>query len=66
MYIRLLFGTAPAGDMLQIDEIFKELPNVFSVTDDILIVGYNADGKEHGRILRWVMQICHKETLKLK
>ena len=30
-YKRLQFGTAPAGDMFQqkIDEIFKDLPNVF-------------------------------------
>ena len=30
-YVTLLFGAMPAGDMFhkKIDEIFKELPNVF-------------------------------------
>ena len=38
----LPFGAAPAGDMFQrkIDEIFKDLPNVFGIADDILAVGY--------------------------
>ena len=47
------------------NEIFKELLNVFCVVDDILIVGYNAYSKDHDKILRWVMQMCHKENLKL-
>ena len=38
-YKRLPFGAAPAGDMLQhkIDEIFKDLPNVFGIVDDIIV-----------------------------
>ena len=41
-HARLLFETAFAGDMFQmkIEEIFKELPNVCGIADDILIVGY--------------------------
>ena len=40
--------------MLQckIDEIFKELTNVFHIADDILIVGYDVDGKDHDNILK--------------
>ena len=36
---RLLLGATPAGDMFQrkIDEIFKELPNVFGIADNILV-----------------------------
>ena len=36
-YKILPFGVAPAGDMFQrnIDEIFKTLPNVFGIADDI-------------------------------
>ena len=36
-------------DMFQrkIDEIFKDLLNVFGIADDILVVGYDADGKDH-------------------
>ena len=31
----------------KIDEIFKDLPNVFGIADDILVVGYDSDGKDH-------------------
>ena len=27
----------------KIDEIFKDLPNVFGIVDDILVVGYDDD-----------------------
>ena len=49
-YKWLQFGVALAGDMFQrkIDEIFKNIPNVFGVVDDILGGGYEADGKDHG------------------
>ena len=49
----------------KIIKIFKGLPNVFGIADDILIVGSNADGRDHDRILRQVMQVCHQENLKL-
>ena len=53
-YKRLPFGAASTGDMFQhkIDEIFKDLPNVFGITDDILVVGYDGDGKDHDKTLR--------------
>ena len=53
-YERLLFGAAPAGDMLQrkIYEIFKDLPNVFGIADDILVVGYDIGGKDHDDTLQ--------------
>ena len=40
-YKRLPFGAVPAGDMFQhkTDEIFKDLPNVFGIMDDILVTG---------------------------
>ena len=31
----------------KIDEIFKDLCDVFGIADDILVVGYKADGKDH-------------------
>ena len=45
-YKWLWFGAAPAGDMYErkIDEIFKDMPNVFGIADDILVAGYEADG----------------------
>ena len=33
------------------DEIFKGLANVFHLRDDIQIVGYNANGKDHDTTL---------------
>ena len=36
----------------KIDEIFKELPNVFGIMDYILIVGSDTDSKDHDRMLR--------------
>ena len=58
---------APAHHMFQykIDEIFKELPNVFDIDDDILLVGYDADDRDHARMLKQVIQICYKENCKL-
>ena len=53
-YKRLLFGADPVGDMFQrkIDEIFKDLPNVFDIADDILGVGYDVDGKDHDNTIQ--------------
>ena len=49
MFVRLPFGVAPVGDMFQqkTDEILKDLPNIFGVADDILIVGYDLDGQDY-------------------
>ena len=51
---RLLFGTTPTGDMFQrkTDEIFKGLPNVFVIADDVLVVGYDSDSKDHDNTLK--------------
>ena len=48
------------------DEIFKDLPNVFGVAYDILVVGYDSDGKDHDGTLQKVLQICRKINMKLK
>ena len=52
-YQRLPFGAAPAGNIFQrkMDEIFKDLPNVFGIADDILVLGYDVDGKDHDHTL---------------
>ena len=36
----------------RIEEIFKDMQNVIGIEDDILIVGYHADGRDHDRTLR--------------
>ena len=61
-FSRLPFGVVSVGNMFQrkINEIFKGLPNVYNKADDILTVGYDADGRDHNRTLRQVMKICHQ------
>ena len=44
---------------LKIAKISIDLPGVFGIADDILIIGYDADGRDHDRTLRKVMQIHH-------
>ena len=39
-------------------KIFKGMPSTFGIADDILIVGYDTDGRGHDRTSRPVMQIC--------
>ena len=48
-YKHLPFGVAPVGNMFQckIDEIFSDMPNIFGIADDILVIGYNKDGTDH-------------------
>ena len=46
-------------------EIFKDLPNVFGIADDILVVGYDSNGKDHDETLQQVLQMCRKVNLKL-
>ena len=47
------------------DKIFKELPNVSGIADDILVVGYEADGKDHDETFCRVLQIFRQVNLKL-
>ena len=58
---RLSIRVAPTGDMFKgkIEETFKGPPNVFGIVDDILIVWYDADGRDHNRKLKQVRQICN-------
>ena len=46
-------GAAPVGDMFQCKtyEKFKISLNVFGIGDDILVVGYDTDGKDHDEML---------------
>ena len=39
------------GDMFwwKIDEIFEDLPNIFGIVDDILIVGYDSNDKDNDK-----------------
>ena len=48
-----------------IDEIFKDLSNVYGIEDDIPVVGYNSDGKDHDEMLQQVLQIYRNLNVKL-
>ena len=55
------------GDMFQhkIDEIFKDMPNVFGIADDILVIGYDKDGADHDEAVYKVLWQCQYVNLKL-
>ena len=55
-YTKLPFGAALAEDMIQQKKykIFKDLPIVFGTADDILIVGYDANGHDHDTLQKRV------------
>ena len=59
-YKQLSFGAAPEGDMFKrkIDEIFKDMPNVFGIADDILVVGYEDKFRDHADTVHNVLQRC--------
>ena len=48
-YKHLPSVVVPVGDLFQhkTDEIFNDMPNVFGIADDILVIGYDEDGTEH-------------------
>ena len=48
----------------KIDEIFSDMPNVFGITDDILVIGYDENGAEHDAVVHKVLQRCKEVNLK--
>ena len=48
-YKRLPFGGSPVEDICQqkIYDIFKDLPNVVGIADDILVVWYDSNCRDH-------------------
>ena len=53
-FTRLPLRVASAGNMFQqkIAKVFKDLPNVFVITDDISIVDCNANNRDHDKTLK--------------
>ena len=49
----------------KIDEIFNDMPNVFGIMDDILVIGYNEDGADHDGTVHKVLRWCGEVNLKL-
>ena len=52
-FARLSFRVASVRGIVQwkIGEILKDLTNVFGIAHDILIVGFNADERDHDKTL---------------
>ena len=48
-----------------IEKIFKDVSDVSDIADDILVVGYDRDGKDQDQTLKGVLQICRQLNLNL-
>ena len=66
-YKHLLFGAGVVGDMFQckIDEIFNDMPTVFGIADNILVIGYDKGGADHNKAVYSVLRWCQDVNLKL-
>ena len=53
-YKHLPFGAVPVGDMFQckIDETFNDIPNIFGIADNILVIGYDKDRTDHDKTVK--------------
>ena len=63
----LPFGAVPLGSMFQckIDNIFSDMPNVFGIMDDILVIGYDDNRANHNAAVQKVLWWCKQVNLKL-
>ena len=41
------------------------MPNIFGIADDILVVGYEDNGRDHDEIVQKVLQRCREVNIKL-
>ena len=65
-YKWLPFRAVPPGSKgHDSNEIFKDIPNVFGIADDILVAGYEADGKDYDETVWRVLQRSRPVNLKL-
>ena len=66
-YKHLPFEVVPAGNMYQrkINKIFNDIPIVFGIADDILVIGYDKDGAHHDKVVYNVLSWCWDVNLKL-
>ena len=66
-YRHLPFRGVSVDDMFQckIDETFNDIPNVFGIADNILVIGYKKDGTDHNENVYKVLKHCQDVNLKL-
>ena len=57
-YKWLPFRAVLAGNMFQwkIDKIFSDMPNVFGIADDILVIGHDKAGADHEAVYNMLRQ----------
>ena len=49
----------------KMDEIFNNMPNVFGIADNILVIEYNKNGADHEEAVYSVLRQCQDVNLKL-
>ena len=49
----------------KIDEIFSDMPNMFGILEDILVIWYKEDGVDHNAAVHMVLWQCEEVNLKL-
>ena len=66
-YKHLPFGAVLVGNMFQhkIDGTFNDIPNVFGIAYDILVIGYDKEGTDHDETVNRVLKHCQDVNLKL-
>ena len=66
-YKQLPFRAVPVGNMFQckIDKIFSDMPNIFGIADDILVIGYDDNGADHDAAVHKVLWRSEEVNFKL-
>ena len=61
-YTVMPFGATVAGDVFQckVDECFGHIPNVIVIADDIIVVGKQANHKDHDQVLTTLLETARK------
>ena len=49
----------------KVDETFGDIPGVTGIADDIVVVGYQEDGKDHDANLKAVLERARETGIKL-
>ena len=64
-YKCLPFGAVLASDMFQhkFDEIFNDMPNIFGITENILVKRYDMYGADHNEAVYNILRQCQEVNL---
>ena len=61
-YKHLPFRAAPVGNMFQNWWNFNDMPNIFGIADNILVIGYDKDGADHDKAVYSILRWCQEST----